>query len=155
MEDTALKIRGLEKSFRSFKLGPLDLTVPTGAIYGLIGPNGAGKTTTIDLVMGMGEKDAGAVEVFGLNHIKDEVAVKSRVGYVSPDLVFNAWGRVDRAHRVHPQLLRRLGRRVLRGTHDPARPGVEGQDRHAVLRRADETRARAGLGPPARVAPAR
>ena len=96
MADEALKIRGLEKSFPSFKLGPLDLTVPKGAIYGLIGPNGAGKTTTIDLVMGMGGKDAGTIEVFGLDHIKEEVAVKKQVGYVSPDLVFNAWGKVNR-----------------------------------------------------------
>ena len=52
MTAEAVKIRGLEKSFRSFKLGALDLTVPTGAIYGFIGPNGAGKTTTIDLIIG-------------------------------------------------------------------------------------------------------
>jgi len=96
MKDEALVIRGLEKSFSAFQLGPLDLTVPKGAIYGLIGPNGAGKTTTIDLIMGMGRKDAGTIEVFGLDHIKEEVAVKKQIGYVSPDLVFNAWGKVSR-----------------------------------------------------------
>jgi ABC-2 type transport system ATP-binding protein len=96
MAGEAIRIRGLEKSFRNFELGPLDLTVPRGAIYGLIGPNGAGKTTTIDLIMGMGTKDAGSIDVFGLDHIKEEVAVKKQVGYVSPDLVFNAWGRVNR-----------------------------------------------------------
>ncbi len=97
MGTDTIVIRGLEKSFSNFKLGPLDLTVPQGAIYGLIGPNGAGKTTTIDLIMGMGRKDAGSIEVFGLDHIKEEVAVKARIGYVSPDLVFNAWGKVKRA----------------------------------------------------------
>jgi len=97
MNDAALKIRELRKSFGHFDLGPVDLTVPTGAMYGLIGPNGAGKTTTIDLVMGMGGKDGGTIEVFGLDHLRDEVAVKKQVGYVSPDLNFNAWGRVDRA----------------------------------------------------------
>ena len=51
MSERAIEIRGLEKSFKHFKLGPLDLTVPRGAIYGLIGPNGVGKTTTIDLIM--------------------------------------------------------------------------------------------------------
>jgi ABC-2 type transport system ATP-binding protein len=96
MPELALEIRGLEKSFSKFKLGPLDLTVPRGAIYGLIGPNGAGKTTTIDLIMGMGRKDAGTIDVFGLDHIKEEVAVKRQIGYVSPDLVFNAWGKVNR-----------------------------------------------------------
>lgn len=94
MAETALRIRGLEKSFPNFKLGPFDLTVPTGAIYGLIGPNGAGKTTTIDLIMGMGREDAGAIEVFGMDHIRDEVAVKRRIGYVSPDLSFDVWRKV-------------------------------------------------------------
>ena len=54
MNSTAIEIRGLEKQFGRFKLGPLDLTVPRGAIYGLIGPNGAGKTTTLDLILGLG-----------------------------------------------------------------------------------------------------
>ncbi|MBX7257406.1 MAG: ABC transporter ATP-binding protein [Candidatus Hydrogenedentes bacterium] len=92
----ALKIRGLEKGFPGFHLGPIDITVPTGGMYGLIGPNGAGKTTTIDLIMGMGAKEKGTIEVFGLDHIREEVAVKAKIGYVSPDLSFNAWGRVDR-----------------------------------------------------------
>jgi len=97
MSENALTIRGLEKKFPRFTLGPLDLTVPKGAIYGFIGPNGAGKSTTIDLVMGMGKNDAGTIEVLGFDHARDEVAVKSRVGYVSPDLSFAAWGRVGRA----------------------------------------------------------
>lgn len=96
MMNNAVTIRGLKKRFTSFQLGPLDLTVPRGAIYGLIGPNGAGKTTTIDLLMGMGTKDGGSIEVFGLDHVKDEVAVKRQIGYVGPELSFNAWGRVNR-----------------------------------------------------------
>ena len=43
MTELAVKIRGLEKSFGSFHLGPLDLNVPKGAIYGFVGSNGAGK----------------------------------------------------------------------------------------------------------------
>ena len=46
--------------------------------------------------MGMGGKDGGVIDVFGLDHIEEEVAVKRQVGYVSPDLVFNAWGKVSR-----------------------------------------------------------
>ena len=96
MTDAAIKIRGLVKNFSGFMLGPLDVTVPRGAIYGFIGPNGAGKTTTIDLIMGMGRNEAGSIEVFGLDHVEDEVAVKRQVGYTSPDLLFNAWGNVRR-----------------------------------------------------------
>ncbi|MCX5759332.1 MAG: ABC transporter ATP-binding protein [Candidatus Hydrogenedentes bacterium] len=96
MEQDALRIRGLEKSFSKFKLGPIDVTVPRGIIYGLIGPNGAGKTTTIDLVMGMGHKEAGSIEVFGFDLAREEVAAKKRIGYASPDMPFTAWGRVGR-----------------------------------------------------------
>jgi len=54
MSANALEIRGLKKSYGAFTLGPLDLTVPMGAIYGFVGPNGSGKTTTIDLIFGLG-----------------------------------------------------------------------------------------------------
>jgi ABC-2 type transport system ATP-binding protein len=97
MQPSAIEIRALKKSYKTFTLGPLDLTVPSGAIYGFVGPNGAGKTTTIDLMMGMGAKDGGRITVFGVDHITNEVAMKQRVGYVSPDLDFRPWGRVSSA----------------------------------------------------------
>ena len=88
MIQNAIEIRGLTKSFHKFRLGPLDLTVPRGSIYGFVGPNGAGKTTTLDLLLGMGSPDGGRILVDGLDHARDEVAVKQRIGYVSPDLDF-------------------------------------------------------------------
>lgn len=93
----ALEIRNLVKRYNPFMLGPLDMTVPEGAIYGFVGPNGSGKTTTIDLIFGMGAKETGEIRVLGLDHLKDEVAVKSQVGYVSPDLNYAPWGKVSRA----------------------------------------------------------
>jgi ABC-2 type transport system ATP-binding protein len=96
MSGNAVEIRGLKKAFPSFQLGPLDMTVPTGAIYGFVGPNGSGKTTTIDLIFGMGAKDAGSITVLGLDHERDEVAMKRQVAYVSPDLQFQPWGRVHK-----------------------------------------------------------
>ena len=96
MSANAIEIRGLEKAFPAFALGPLEMTVPAGAIYGFVGPNGAGKTTTIDLIFGMGAKDAGSIQVLGLDHGRDEVAMKRQVAYVSPDLIFQPWGRVHK-----------------------------------------------------------
>jgi len=96
MSANALEIRGLKKSFSSFQLGPLDLTVPMGAIYGFVGPNGAGKTTTIDLIFGLGMEDAGTISVMGLDHRRDEKAMKLRTGYVGPELNHSVWGRVSR-----------------------------------------------------------
>ena len=97
MPPHAIEIRGLRKSFSGFTLGPIDITVPEGAIYGFVGPNGAGKTTTIDLIFGMGAKGAGTVTVLGLDHLRDAVAMKRQVGYVSPDLDFRPWVKVHRA----------------------------------------------------------
>lgn len=97
--NNAIEIRGLVKKYPNFQLGPLDLTVPSGAIYGLIGPNGAGKTTVIDLIFGMGNKDAGQIRVLGLDHRADEVALKRRAAYVSPDLNFQVWSKIGRAIR--------------------------------------------------------
>ena len=83
----------------TFKLGPLDLTVPRGAIYGLIGPNGAGKTTIIDLIFGMGRNDAGEIRILGLDHVHDEVELKRQAAYASPELNFQFWGKVGKAVR--------------------------------------------------------
>ncbi|MGV3772508.1 MAG: ABC transporter ATP-binding protein [Verrucomicrobiales bacterium] len=96
MKTNAIEIRGLVKKYPDFTLGPVDLTVPPGAIYGFIGPNGAGKTTTIDLIFGMGVAEAGSIEIFGLDHSREEVAVKRQIAYVSPELNFLVWGRVGK-----------------------------------------------------------
>jgi ABC-2 type transport system ATP-binding protein len=97
MSGNAVEIRGLEKTFPGFKLGPFDMTVPEGAIYGFVGPNGAGKTTTFDLMFGMGAKNAGTITVLGCDHVRGEVALKQQVGYVSPELNFAAWRSVSNA----------------------------------------------------------
>jgi ABC-2 type transport system ATP-binding protein len=97
--NNAIEIRGLVKNYPRFQLGPLDLTVPRGAIYGLIGPNGTGKTTAIDLIFGMGKNDAGQIRVLGIDHRADEVALKARAAYVSPELNFQVWGKVGKAIR--------------------------------------------------------
>ena len=97
--NNAIEILGLVKKYPRFQLGPLDLTVPRGAIYGLIGPNGAGKTTAIDLIFGLGENDAGQIRVLGLDHRADAVSLKRRAGYVGPDLNFQVWGKIGKVIR--------------------------------------------------------
>lgn len=99
MNDPAIEIRGLRKAFAKFALGPLDLTVPQGAIYGLIGPNGSGKSTTLDLLFGMGGPDAGTLRAAGFDHETQEREMKQVVTYSSPDTSFAAWGKVGRAIR--------------------------------------------------------
>jgi ABC-type Na+ transport system ATPase subunit NatA len=97
MTAPAIELLGFEKRLGNFRLGPLDLAVPSGTILALIGPNGAGKTTTRDLLMGMGRPDAGRIRMLGMDLARDEVAIKRRTACVNPDLDYRAWGTVGAA----------------------------------------------------------
>ncbi|HEY2888968.1 MAG TPA: ATP-binding cassette domain-containing protein [Candidatus Limnocylindrales bacterium] len=46
-------------------LAGLDLSVPSGVVYGFLGPNGAGKTTTMRLLTGLIHPDGGSIELLG------------------------------------------------------------------------------------------
>ena len=62
----ALATRGLQKRYGSrVALASLDLSVPSGVVYGFLGPNGAGKTTTMRLLTGLIHPDSGTIEVLG------------------------------------------------------------------------------------------
>jgi ABC-2 type transport system ATP-binding protein len=62
----ALATRGLVKRFGTrIALDGLDLSVPSGVVYGYLGPNGAGKTTTMRILTGLIRPDAGTVELLG------------------------------------------------------------------------------------------
>jgi ABC-2 type transport system ATP-binding protein len=62
----ALATRGLRKSYgKRLALDGLDLSVPSGVVYGFLGPNGAGKTTTMRLLTGLLHPDAGTIELLG------------------------------------------------------------------------------------------
>lgn len=62
MRGTALRTRGLDKSFGSLVVADdIEILLPQGARYALIGPNGAGKTTLINLVTGMLRPDDGQI----------------------------------------------------------------------------------------------
>ncbi|MFI5291688.1 MAG: ABC transporter ATP-binding protein [Candidatus Limnocylindrales bacterium] len=62
----AISTRGLVKRYGSrTALDGLELSVPSGVVYGFLGPNGAGKTTTMRLLTGLLHPDAGSVDVLG------------------------------------------------------------------------------------------
>jgi ABC-2 type transport system ATP-binding protein len=98
MSESAIEFQDVQKSFGlAFALGPLSLNVPCGSIYALIGPNGAGKSTALNMLMGMGEPGFGHIRVLGRAVREDEVEIKRRTAYVSPDMDYRAWGTVGRA----------------------------------------------------------
>lgn len=79
--DRAIRIRGLEKHYPGFTLGPLDFDIGEGRIVGFIGRNGAGKTTTIKSMLGLVHSDRGSVEMLGYDAAKDEKKIKAAIGY--------------------------------------------------------------------------
>jgi len=82
MTEHALEVTGLRKRYRGFALEDVSFALPRGYVMGLIGPNGAGKTTIIKLIMNLVSRQAGEIKVFGLDNRRDEVAVRSRIGFV-------------------------------------------------------------------------
>src|SRR5712691_12533135 len=64
----------------------LDLQVVQQEVFGFLGPNGAGKSTTIRCLMGLIRPTAGSAHIFGLDCLRDYVAVKRQVGYIPGDM---------------------------------------------------------------------
>lgn len=62
----------------------LSLEIAAGELYGLLGANGAGKTTTLRMVTGLLKPDAGSVEIFGIDALREPRAAKRLVAWL-PD----------------------------------------------------------------------
>ncbi len=86
----ALELRGLQKNYGDFTLGPLDLTLPSGAILGLIGENGAGKTTTIKLILDMISRDGGTVTLYDRDARESYPLGREEIGVVLDEVGFSA-----------------------------------------------------------------
>jgi len=87
------KIYGREFSLGGWKtgrrvVGAQDVTfsVKKGEIFGFLGPNGAGKTTTMRAILDYLIIQNGTITVFGLDHHRDALAIRERIGYVPGDL---------------------------------------------------------------------
>jgi len=79
--DLALATRDLRKSYGSrVALAGLDLSVPTGVVYGFLGPNGAGKTTTMRLLTGLLHPDSGSIHLLGSPFARGDRRRLFRVG---------------------------------------------------------------------------
>ncbi len=87
-----IQVEGLVKryGFRAVVNG-LSLAVPEGAVFGLLGENGAGKTTTIQALLGLIQRDAGRLEVLGLDPARQGLEVRQRIGYVPEAPVLYDW----------------------------------------------------------------
>ena len=87
--ENAIEIKDITKKYDGFTLDNVSITVPKGSIMGFIGQNGAGKTTTIRALLNIIGIDSGEIRLLGLDHIKDEYAIKERIAVVFDELPFH------------------------------------------------------------------
>jgi ABC-2 type transport system ATP-binding protein len=93
--DWAVEAHGLVKDFGDNRaVDHVDLTVPTGSVYGVLGPNGAGKTTTIRMLATLLRPDEGQASVFGHDVVREAHIVRQLIGvtgqYASVDETLSA-----------------------------------------------------------------
>ena len=121
MTTDAIETRGLTYRFGTDPvLRGIDLTVPSGAIYGFLGPNGAGKTTTLRLLLGLLRRQEGTIRVLGRTLEHDRLEILRNVGssIESPSIYghltavenLEVWRRIYRCERRRiPDVLELVG----------------------------------------------
>jgi ABC-2 type transport system ATP-binding protein len=85
----AVVVAGLSKSYGAVQaVRGVSFAVGHGEIFALLGPNGAGKTTTMEILEGFRTRDAGRVEVLGLDpgERSHGRALRERIGLVLQDI---------------------------------------------------------------------
>jgi ABC-2 type transport system ATP-binding protein len=91
----AIEARGLVKTYGNNRaVDGIDISVPTGMIYGVLGPNGAGKTTTINMLATLLKPDGGTAKIFGHDVQKESQVVRQLIGvtgqFASVDEILSA-----------------------------------------------------------------
>jgi len=64
----------------------VSFSVRRGEIFGFLGPNGAGKTTVMRSILDYLHIQEGTITVFGMDHHRDALKIRKRIGYVPGDL---------------------------------------------------------------------
>lgn len=89
----AIEIAGLRKTYGGDGKTPpkealkgIDLSIPTGSIFGLLGPNGAGKSTMINIMAGLVRKTAGRVRIWGFDQDVNPRQSRAAIGVMPQEL---------------------------------------------------------------------
>jgi ABC-2 type transport system ATP-binding protein len=120
--DAAITTTGLSKRYTGgvVALDNLNLSVPSGSIFGFLGPNGAGKTTTLRLLTGLATATDGTGAVAGVSIGGTGGELARNIGYLDQDPRFYGWMRgrelldmVGQLHGLHGAALRQRVGEVL------------------------------------------
>ena len=87
--ENAIEVKGVTKKYDGFTLDNISFEVPKGSIMGFIGQNGAGKSTTINIILNIIPINDGEINILGMDHKKDEKAIKDRIAVVFDELPFH------------------------------------------------------------------
>ena len=80
---SAIAVRDLRKTYGELEaVRGISFEVQQGEVFGLLGPNGAGKTTTVEILEGYRRRDAGQVEVLGIDPAAAGGDWRERIGVV-------------------------------------------------------------------------
>lgn len=81
--DLIVRAEGVRKRYGDFwAVDGVDLEITRGECLAMLGPNGAGKTTFTEILEGYRSRDAGIVDVLGVDPAQPTSAWKARIGIV-------------------------------------------------------------------------
>ena len=127
----AIAIENLVRRYgRAEAVDGLTLRVEPGRCYGFFGRNGAGKTTTIKCLLNLLRPTSGQVKIFGLDPVRNEVDVKSRVAYVPDNVAFYPWMTVRDTLDYFASFRARWNQQTERALLDQFRLGVTQKTSH-------------------------
>lgn len=87
MNNTIIELKHLKKYYGSSRgIKDVSLKINKGEIYGFIGPNGSGKSTTIRTILGLINKTSGEIYLEGEPIKKDDINIKSKIGYLPSEI---------------------------------------------------------------------
>lgn len=106
--ENAIEISGLTKNYGKHRgVTNISLQVEKGDIFGFLGPNGAGKSTTIRSILGLLHFQQGEIKILGMDSVKQQKKILSRIGYMPSEAMFYPTMRVRDVIRFAADVRRR------------------------------------------------